>query len=197
MIPVSCTMSRTSVHSSNFQSYKFWQLYGGVNGDLLQKGLCHTQVCCTQNMSLRQTITHPYLPRKCSNTLLSQLLWGPWVLGLTRFIWALWVSLVEWGLILNMNSPLLPSCWGFLCHFPIPKPITTWRKWKELKSFLMKVKEEGGKVGLKLKIQKTKIMASGPITRWGTRWGNSGWLYFRGAPKSLQMVIAAMKLKDA
>ena len=45
---------------------------------------------------------------------------------------------------------------------------------EELKSFLMKVKEESEKVGLKLKIQKTKIMASGPITRWGTRWGNSG-----------------------
>ena len=67
---------------------------------------------------------------------------------------------------------------------------------EELKSILMRVKEESEKVGLKLNIQKTKIMASGPITN---RWGNSGncvRLYF-GAPKSLQMVIAAMKLKDA
>ena len=111
---------------------------------------------------------------------------------------------------------------------------------EELKSLLMKVKEGRGKVGLKLNIQKSKIMASGPITCWqvdgkteatllslsvpkrgkgdsGTirnscekstksqlqlkeqlnRWGNSVRLYFGGAPKSLQMVIAAMKLKDA
>ena len=70
---------------------------------------------------------------------------------------------------------------------------------EELKS-LLKVKAESEKVGLKLNIQKTKIMASGPITSWGIDgetveivldfiWG--------GAPKSLQMVIAAMKLKDA
>ena len=54
---------------------------------------------------------------------------------------------------------------------------------EELKSLLMKVKEESGKVGLKLDIQKTKIMASGPITSWGNRWGESGnrvRLYFFG-----------------
>ena len=65
-----------------------------------------------------------------------------------------------------------------------------------LKSLLMKVKEESEKVGLKLNIQKTKIMASGPITSWhieGKQWLT---LLF-GAPKSMQMVIAAMKLKDA
>ena len=59
----------------------------------------------------------------------------------------------------------------------------------------MKVKVESEKVGLKLNIQKTKIMASGP-NRWGNS-GNSGRLHFGGAPKSLQMVTAAMKLKDA
>ena len=71
---------------------------------------------------------------------------------------------------------------------------------EELKSLLIKVKEESEKFGLKLNIQKTKIMASSPITSWGSRWGNSGnsvGLYFGVAPKSLQMVIAAMKLKDA
>ena len=70
---------------------------------------------------------------------------------------------------------------------------------EELKSFLMKVKEVSEKVGLKLNIQKTKIMASGPITFMGNRWGNSGnnVRLFWGAPKSLQMVTAAMKLKDA
>ena len=66
---------------------------------------------------------------------------------------------------------------------------------EELKSLLMSVKEESEKVGLKLNIQKMKIMASDPI-RWGNS-GNSVRLYFAGAPKSLQMVIAAMKLKNA
>ena len=70
---------------------------------------------------------------------------------------------------------------------------------EELKSLLMKVKEESEKVGLKLNFQKTKIMASGPITSWqidGKQWKQ--WLtLFWGAPKSLQVVIAAMKLKDA
>ena len=65
---------------------------------------------------------------------------------------------------------------------------------EELKSLLLKVKEESEKVGLKLNIQKTKIMASGPITSGNI--GNSGRLYFWGAPNSLQMVIADMKLKD-
>ena len=63
----------------------------------------------------------------------------------------------------------------------------------------MKVKEESEKIGLKLNIQKTKIMASGPITSWqidGGNNGNSERLYFWGAPKSMQMVTAAMKLKD-
>ena len=71
---------------------------------------------------------------------------------------------------------------------------------EELKSLSMKVKKESEKVGLKLNIQKTKIMASGPITSWQIdrrNSGNSVRLYFWRAPKSLQMVIAAMKLKDA
>ena len=70
---------------------------------------------------------------------------------------------------------------------------------EELKSLLMKVKDESEKVGLKLNIQKTKTMASGPITSWqidGKQWKQCQTLFF-GAPKSLQMVIAAMKLKDA
>ena len=83
---------------------------------------------------------------------------------------------------------------------------------EELKSLLMKVKEESEKVGLKLNIQKTKIMASGPNTSWEidgetveTKYRNDPWKYslrkqwltlFFGTPKSLQMVIAAMKLKD-
>ena len=67
---------------------------------------------------------------------------------------------------------------------------------EELKSLLMKVKEESEKAGLKLNIQKTKIMASGPDTSWKID-GETVADLFWGAPKSLQMVIAAMKLKDA
>ena len=70
---------------------------------------------------------------------------------------------------------------------------------EELKSLLMKVKEMSGKVGLKLNIQKTKIMASGPITSWEIDGETVETVanFFWGAPKSLQMVTAAMKLKDA
>ena len=67
---------------------------------------------------------------------------------------------------------------------------------EELKSLLMKVKEESEKAGLKLNIQKTKIMASGPITSWEID-GETGSDFIFWAPKSLQMVTAAMKLKDA
>ena len=68
---------------------------------------------------------------------------------------------------------------------------------EELKSLLMKVKEESEKAGLKLNIQKTKIMTSGHITtnRLGNN-GNSDKLYFGGTPRSLWMVTAVMKLKD-
>ena len=69
----------------------------------------------------------------------------------------------------------------------------------ELKSLLMKVKEESERVGLKLNIQKTKIMASGPITSWEIDGETVETVsdFILGDPKSLQMVIAAMKLKDA
>ena len=75
-----------------------------------------------------------------------------------------------------------------------------WQKAKELKSLLMKVKEECEKAGLKLNIQKTKIMTSGPITSWqiemGKKWKQ--WhILFYWAPKSLPIMTAAVKLKDA
>ena len=73
-----------------------------------------------------------------------------------------------------------------------------WQKKKKLKSLLMKVKEESEKVGLKLNIQKTKIMASSPITSWqidGETVETVRDFIFWGAPKSLQMVTTAMKLK--
>ena len=70
---------------------------------------------------------------------------------------------------------------------------------EELKSFFMKVKEESKKAGLKLNVQKTKIIASGPITSWQidgeTMKTVTDFIFW--APKSLQMVTAAMKLKDA
>ena len=75
--------------------------------------------------------------------------------------------------------------------------IKSW--YAQSKSLLMKVKEESEKVGLKLNIQKTKIMASGPITSWeigGETVKKQCQTLFWGAPKSLQMVTAAMKLKD-
>ena len=70
---------------------------------------------------------------------------------------------------------------------------------EELKRLLMKVKEESEKVGVKLNIQKTKIMASGPITSWQIdgETMETGLSLFFWAPKPLQMVIAAMKLKDS
>ena len=70
---------------------------------------------------------------------------------------------------------------------------------EELKSLLMKVKEESEKVGLKLNIQKTKIMASGPITSWQIDGETVATVadFIFWAPKSLHMVIAAMKFKDA
>ena len=68
---------------------------------------------------------------------------------------------------------------------------------EELKSLLIKVKVESEKVGLKLNIQKMKVMAFGPITSWEIDGETVSDFIFWGAPKSLQMVTAAMKLKDA
>ena len=71
-----------------------------------------------------------------------------------------------------------------------------WQIEEELKGLLMKLKEESEKVGLKLNIQKTNIMVSGPITSWQID-GKTVRDFILGAPKSLQMVTAAMKLKDS
>ena len=66
---------------------KFWQLYGGVNGYLLQEGLCHTQFCCTQSPCPCGSPLLIHTPhRKHSNTVSSQSLWGLWVLVCTRFV---------------------------------------------------------------------------------------------------------------
>ena len=94
---------------------KFWQLYGGVNGDILQEGLCHTQVCCTQSSC---PCGSPLLI--CTSTgdaaqtqfcLSLCVVSGSWCTqGLFEPSEHLWR---EWGLIVNVNSPLLPSCRGF------------------------------------------------------------------------------------
>ena len=88
---------------------KFWQLYGGVNGDLLQKGLCHTQVCCSQSPCplLTPTSTGDAQTQFCLSLYRVPESWCMQVLfePSEHFWW-------EWGLILSMNSPLLPSCWG-------------------------------------------------------------------------------------
>ena len=85
-------------------------------------------------------------------------------------------------------------------HLRYPDDTTLMAESKEeLKSLLMKVKEESEKVGLKPNIQKTKMMASGPITSWEIDGETVETVsdFILGAPKSLQMVTAAMKLKDA
>ena len=93
---------------------KFWQLYGGVNGDLLQEGLCHTQVCCTQSPC---PCGRPLLTRTSAGDTQTQFwlsLCGVsgswWAQGLFEPSEHLWQV---WGLILNAILPLLPSCWGF------------------------------------------------------------------------------------
>ena len=93
---------------------QFWQPYGGVSGDLLQEGLCHTQVCYTQSPcpcgSLLVTCTSTGdAPTHFSLSFCG--VSGSWCIqGLFEPSEHLWR---EWSLILNANSPLLPSCWGF------------------------------------------------------------------------------------
>ena len=88
--------------------------------------------------------------------------------------------------------------WRNINNLRYPDDTTLRAESEELKSLLMKVKEESEKVGLKLNIQKAKIMASGPITSWKIDGETVETVadFIWGAPKSLQMVIAAMKLKD-
>ena len=93
---------------------KFWRLYGGVNGDFFQEGLCHTQVCCTQSPC---PCGRPLLTRSSAGDTQTQF-WlslcgvsGSWCTqGMFEPSEHLWRGR---GLILNMMSPLLPSCWGF------------------------------------------------------------------------------------
>ena len=89
--------------------------------------------------------------------------------------------------------------WRFGDQIPIRDTTLMAESEEELKSLLMKVKKESEKVGLKLNIQKMKIMASGPITSWEIDGETVETVsdFIWGAPKSLQMMTAAMKLKDA
>ena len=111
------------------------------------------------------------------------------------------IALTRWTFVDKVMSLLFNTLSTFVIKFTDIKLYTTLmaESKEELKSLLMKVKEESDKVGLKLNIQKTKIRASGPITSWemdGKQWKQCQALFF-WAPKSLQMVTAAMKLKDA
>ena len=92
--------------------YKFWQLYGGVNSDLFQEGYVIPRTAAPR-APVPVAVHDPYLHRRHSNTVLSQSLWvsGSWCAqGLFEPSECLWRV---WGLILNVISPLLPSCWGF------------------------------------------------------------------------------------
>ena len=86
---------------------KFWWLYGGLNGALLQEGLCHTQVYCTQRPCPCSSplLADLYVLRRHSNTVLSQSLWGLWVLVHTRYVWTHWASLVGMGFDSNHRWP--------------------------------------------------------------------------------------------
>ena len=93
---------------------KFWHLYGGVNGNLFQDGLCYSQVCCTQSPCL---CSSPLLTLTSTGDAQTQFCLslcgvpGSWCTqGMCEPSEHLWW---EWGLILNTNSPLRPSCWGF------------------------------------------------------------------------------------
>ena len=93
---------------------KFWRLYGGVNGDLHQEGLCHTQVCCTQSPCPcgRPLLTHTSIGDTQTQFCFSLCgVSGSWCAqGLLEPSGCLWRG---WGLILNAVSPLALSCWGF------------------------------------------------------------------------------------
>ena len=92
---------------------KFWQLCCGVNGNLLQEGLCHTQVCCAEPLPLRQATADLYLHRDTQTQLCLSLcgVFGSWCAqGLSEPSECRWQV---WGLSLNVILPLLPSCWGF------------------------------------------------------------------------------------
>ena len=90
----------------------FWQLYGGINGDLLQQGLCHTQVYCTQSPCpcSRPLLTHTSSRDTHSSVSVSVGSLGPGVHKVFEPSKHLWQG---WSLILNVISLLLPSCWGF------------------------------------------------------------------------------------
>ena len=93
---------------------KFWKLYGGVNGDLLQEGLCHTQAYCTQSPCHCGSPLLTRISTRDTQTQLCLSLCGVFVSWCAQGLFEPFEHLWQvWGLILNMISPLLPSCWGF------------------------------------------------------------------------------------
>ena len=95
------------------QLCKLWQLYGGVNGNLLQDGLCHTQVCCTQSPCGRPLLSRtsagdtPTLKGRSGSVSEGSPDEHKVLFELSEYLWSVW------GWILNEILPLLPSCWGF------------------------------------------------------------------------------------
>ena len=88
---------------------KFWQLYGGVNGNLLWEGLCHTQVCCTQSPCLWGSLLLTHTSTGDTQTQFCLSLWSLWVLVGTRFVWTLWASLagMEFDSKCNFTPPTI------------------------------------------------------------------------------------------
>ena len=126
-----------------------------------------------------------------------------WKPSLTQWTWV-WISSRSWwwtgkpDMLQSRGLQRIGHKWRTELNWRYTDDTTLMAESKELKSFLMKVKEESEKVGLKLYIQKTKVMASGPITSWqieGGKWKQ--WqILFSWTPKSLQQIVtAAMKLK--
>ena len=120
---------------------------------------------------------------------------------LSPYLFNLYAEYIMWNARLDETQAGIKIAWRNINNLRYADDTTPMAESEEeLKSLLMKVKEKSEKVGLKFNIQKTKIMASSPITPWeidGETMETVSDFIWGGAPKSLQMVTAAMKLKDA
>ena len=126
--------------------HKFWQLYSGINGNLLQEGLCHVQVYCTQSPCSSPLLTHTFAGYTQVQFCLSLFgISGSWctqdLFDSSERLWRVW------GFILNLISPLLPSCWGFsfaLRHGVSPQchPSAAQTQWWKTKYFSSKTRNK-------------------------------------------------------
>ena len=118
---------------------------------------------------------------------------------LSPYLFNLYAEYIMQNAGLDETQAGIKIAWRNINNLRYADDTTLMAESKELKSLFMKVKEESEEAGLKLNIQKIKIMASSPVTSWqidGKQWKQSETLFW-GAPKLPQMVTAAMKLKDA